>query len=387
MKTKFVAKEYPHSKTRPWMVDLRSLGKGRRFFKFRAEAEAFARRQNILQTLHGEQAVGLSNRELAEIIGLRADLAEYQKPSGKSYTLTDAVRFLTEHLEKERRYKVTVSELFDELLKAKKRDGASEYYLRDLQKRLPHFCADFGNRLVATVTTLEIDDWLSALPLSAQSRINYRTVIGVLFSYAVKRGMIDVNPVTRTSKPKRPNTPPEIFKVEELQTLLDTAQRIHPDMLPKLAIGAFAGLREAEIDRLDWSEVDLVRNHIEVKASKAKTAQRRIVNIQPNLAAWLRPYSGRTGNVAPYDARKKLLAIRKAASLKGWPRNGLRHSFASYLLAQIKDAGPVAHQLGHTDSRLLFSTYRELVFPADAERYWKIAPAAEAQNVVSFAKA
>jgi integrase len=155
-------------------------------------------------------------------------------------------------------------------------------------------------------------------------------------------------------------------------------------MLPALAIGAFAGLREAEIQRLDWSEVDLVRGHIEVTAAKAKTAQRRIVHIMPNLAVWLRPYSGMSGNVTPENPRKKLLAIRKAAKLARWPRNGLRHSFASYLLADIKDAGKVAHELGHTNSVLLFNTYRELVFPADAERYWKIAPAAEAQNVVAF---
>jgi hypothetical protein len=44
-------------------------------------------------------------------------------------------------------------------------------------------------------------------------------------------------------------------------------------------MGAFAGLRDAEIKRLDWSEIDLVRGHIEVKASKAKSARRRIVQI------------------------------------------------------------------------------------------------------------
>ena len=57
------------------------------------------------------------------------------------------------------------------------------------------------------------------------------------------------------------------------------ASRIAPDVVPMLAIGAFAGLREAEIRRLDYSEVDLARGHIEVKAAKAKSAERRIVPI------------------------------------------------------------------------------------------------------------
>lgn len=53
-----------------------------------------------------------------------------------------------------------------------------------------------------------------------------------------------------------------------------------------LALGAFAGLRDAEIKRLDWSVIDLRRGSVELKAGKAKTARRRIIHIQPNLAAW-----------------------------------------------------------------------------------------------------
>ena len=33
--------------------------------------------------------------------------------------------------------------------------------------------------------------------------------------------------------------------------LLETAQRIEPDVVPMLAVGAFAGLRDAEIRRLE----------------------------------------------------------------------------------------------------------------------------------------
>jgi hypothetical protein len=36
---------------------------------------------------------------------------------------------------------------------------------------------------------------------------------------------------------------------------------------------------------------------------------------------------------------------------------------------------------------MLYSTYRELVLPEEAERYWKIAPAVDAGKVVAFAGA
>ena len=81
--------------------------------------------------------------------------------------------------------------------------------------------------------------------------------------------MIDFNPVTFTAKPKLIDRPPEIFTVDELRALLEAAQRTQPSVVPMLAIGAFAGLRDAEIKRLDWNEVDLSRGHIEVKVGKA----------------------------------------------------------------------------------------------------------------------
>jgi integrase len=146
-------------------------------------------------------------------------------------------------------------------------------------------------------------------------------------------------------------------------------------------------LRDAEIKRLDWSEVDLARGHIEVTAAKAKSARRRIVQIQPNLAAWLRPYSGIRGPAVPMGARSKLEWARTKAGLAQWPKNGLRHSFASYRLAAIHDAPRVASELGHTSPQMLYSTSRELVLPQEAERYWKIEPAADTENVVAFVSA
>src|SRR5262249_26535433 len=324
------------------------------------------------------QAIGLSQREMSDFIMARDKLAEYGEK------ISDAVQFRVGHLERVRRHGITVAQLVDEILEAKRRDGRSEGYLRDLRYRLNKFVQDFGQRPIAGITVDELDNWLRGLPFSPQSRTNYRTVIGLLFSHADSRGIIDRNPISRTAKPKRVDSPPEIFSVDELRALLEWANRIGPDVLPMLAIGAFAGLREAEIQRLDWTEVDLARGHIEVKAAKAKSARRRIVPIQPNLAAWLRPYSGKKGRVVPAGARRKLDRVRKEAGLVRWPTNALRHSFASYRLAAIHDAPRVAAELWHASPQMLYSTYRELVLPEEAERYWKLVPQGKAENVVAF---
>jgi integrase len=348
------------------------------FFKTRAEADTEAMRQKTLLERHSRDAIGLSQREMSDFITAREKLAEYGE------TINHAVQFRIDYLERVRRHGITVAQLVDEIVEAKGRDGRSEVYLRDLRYRLSRFVQSFGERPIAGITVDELDNWLRALPYSPQSRTNYRTIIGLLFNHAESRGIIEKNPIRHTAKPKLVGSPPEIFSVDELRTLLDAARQIEANVVPILAIGAFAGLREAEIRRLDWNEVDLARGHIEVKAAKAKSARRRIVPILPNLAAWLRPYSGLTGHVVPAGARRKLDRVRKAADLARWPQNGLRHSFASYRLAAIYDAPRVAAELGHTSPQMLYTTYRELVRPEEAERYWRIAPAAETENVVAF---
>ena len=369
---------YHHRAKHKFVVDLRAYGKGRKFFKTRADAEAEALRQKTLLERYSRELVGLSQREMSDIIAVRNRLAEYGKE------LSDAADFYIDHLERIRRCRITVTQLAAEVLAAKRKDGLSSRYLKMLRLYLKRFSQDFGNRLIADITVEELDAWLRNLPFSPKTRVNYRINIGVLFSHATRRRIIDHNPVAFTSKPKLVDKAPEIFAVDELRSLLEAAAKLEPDALPMLAIGAFAGLRDAEIRRLHWNEIDLARGHIEVTAAKAKSARRRIVPIQPNLAAWLRPYAGMTGHVVPRGDANKLKRVRKAAALARWPQNGLRHSFASYRLAAIHDAPRVAAELGHTSPQMLYSTYRELVLPAEAERYWKIEPAAEAEKVVAF---
>lgn len=361
------------------MVDLRAFGNGRKFFKRKNEAEAECTRQRTLLERHGREALGLSTREMSDFISARNRMAEYGK------TIADAVAFFADHQERVLRCKTTTTELAKEVVKAKAKDRCSPSYIADLELRLRIFCQDFGQRPIASIDVEELDNWLRELPGSPKSRANYRANVGVLFSYATKRRMIPFNPILHTAKPKLIDKPPEIFAVDELRGLLEAAQRNEPDVVPMLAIGAFAGLRDAEIKRLGYREVDLARGHIEVTAAKAKSARRRIVPIQPNLAAWLRPYGAQIGAVAPEEHRAKLSRVRKASGLSKWPNNGLRHSFASYRLAAIHDAPRVASELGHTNPQMLFGHYRELVLPSEAQRYWEITPPETTANVVAFA--
>ena len=57
-----------------------------------------------------------------------------------------------------------------------------------------------------------------------------------------------------------------------------------------------------------------------------------------------------------------------------WKHNALRHSFISYRVAQIQNVAQVALEAGNSP-RMVFSNYRELVRPVDAEKWFGVTPA------------
>ena len=123
--------------------------------------------------------------------------------------------------------------------------------------------------MIAGISASRIDEWLRGLGVGAVTRNTFRRLLSVLFSFAKRRGYVAENPVANVERAKERETEIEILSVSQLARLLESASS---DMLPFWAIGAFAGLRRAEIERLFWSEVDFDAGVIEIKASKSKTA-------------------------------------------------------------------------------------------------------------------
>ncbi|MHC1764621.1 MAG: tyrosine-type recombinase/integrase [Verrucomicrobiia bacterium] len=282
-----------------------------------------------------------------------------------------------------------VAEVVAELIAVKQQRGASARYLKDLHYRLDRFAEAFSME-IGNVTTAQIQEWLdSQKNLAPQSYRNFQTVLHLLFQFAVARSYAADNPVEAIDRVKVRGRDVAIFTPDEIRRLLNAAD---PEFLPCIAIGAFAGLRTAEIQRLEWRDIDLPGKTITVQAGKAKTASRRIVPLHPNLAEWLAPSAGREGRLwkhsseFPFHRRQRLTAaataieadpeknIKAQAPVK-WRSNALRHSYASYRFAQTVDAGRVAGELGNS-ATIVHRHYRELVKPAQAEAWFNVRPEA-----------
>jgi integrase len=278
--------------------------------------------------------------------------------------------------------KKTVAEVVEELLAAKRADGASEVYLSDLRWRLHRFRDRVGG-LLASASAPAIADYLRAVAADGCSRNGHRKRIGTLLHFAEQRGYLPRGDRRIEAVPtaKVAATEIEIFRPQEMSQLLAAART---ELVPFLAIGAFAGLRHAEIRRLDWHEVRLEEGFIEVKAQKAKTASRRLVPVAENLKAWLLPYWRVNGPVCAMGYLSGPLADLGQAAGVPWKHNALRHSYISYRVAEVQNVAQVALEAGNSP-KLIFQHYRELVRPAEAKAWFAITPG-QRENLVALGR-
>jgi integrase len=362
-----------------YVVDCVIDGKRHRKFFTRGErelADAYAEQQRI-------RAENLATEDAALLLGnevLQDAAWGIKQLERHGRNLREAVEHYLVHLDANDR-SCSVGELVDAVCRSKEREGKSERYLRDLRGRLGRFEGDFEDRAVASITTNEISDWLADLELSPLSRLNYRRLLVLLFNEGIKRKVCWENPAKDSEKPKIIEGEVGILSVREAAALLEQCDE---KLLPALAIGLFAGLRASEIEKLDWSDVDLKQGFTLVRAAKSKSARKRWVDISDNLREWLSLQKLREGKVVP--SARELRTLRQeamiAAGIEEWPHNALRHSYASYHLAKHENMAKLTTQLGHTSPHMVFNHYRNLVMPTEGARYWEITPA----NVTEFAK-
>ncbi len=261
-----------------------------------------------------------------------------------------------------------VVEVCNQFLEAKARAGRADNYLRVSLAQLKAFCQIGPARPLASVSAAEIDRWLHAQGWGAVTQRNHLLTVRNLFGFAVARGLVVGNPALGVDMPTTENKPPGIHSPAQVAAVLEQARAQDANLCRYLAVRYFAGLRGSEAASLAEDAIQPGRGFLEVTAAKAKTRRRRLVTIQPALAAWLA-----LGGVLPLgDVNTKLWTLTRALPFP-WPRNVTRHSFVSYHLAGFGSAGKTALEAGHTE-QILFNHYREVVTAEAAADFWAIRP-------------
>lgn len=327
------------------------------------------------ERVHYLQAMGALNPHQVPLSTAATDYAQALGLLNGRGSIIEACRFYAEAHGDDIK-PIRVQALVDDLIEIRKQTHASKRHLDDLRSRLDRFAKSFQCD-VHTIRAAQMQDFLSGLKLSPRSIKNFKIAISNLFSHARLRGHAPktFDPITGVPTPKVVDGEVEIYTPDELKSMFEVAR---PEMRAYLAIAAFAGLRQAELARLDWSLVK--DDHIVIRGNMSKPGEKRLPTIPANLAAWLATLRREKGPVVPFKNVANELCALVAKAGVARKTNGLRHAFGSYLLAKTKHAEAVADEMGNTRA-MIFKHYRKAVVETQGIRWFSIYPDANLKPI------
>jgi integrase len=169
-----------------------------------------------------------------------------------------------------------------------------------------------------------------------------------------------------------------------VEKMLRHAQQNEPELLISLIVGFWAGLRSAEIDRLQFKSVvlDDPQPHVFVPAAITKSKEPRTVPLSENAIAWLQWFFTNVRQPQPeerlmqgWTPNKLRAAQNRAIGLDAkWVHNCKRHCFASYWLALHRNLNELVLLLGHTTPAMARRHYLGAATYTDAQANFGIRP-------------
>lgn len=289
------------------------------------------------------------------------------KASDKSMLLDEFRAFFLETFEKFVALKTAAptgrktADVVAELLEAKQRANRRSAYVTSLRQFVTRFAREFPD--LGAVSADDIEKFLRRFdcPSSRQTWLNR---VSTLFSFAVRRGYLKENPCDRVERVMVDRKTPAILTPEQANTLLASCRA---DCRAYLVLALYAGIRPAEIQRLDWADVSFETKTVRVDG---KTRRRRVVPLEPIAARLLAQCPKKQGRVAPSLSTLKRWKREARKCLGGkWPADILRHTAATYLLALYEDAGRVSYWLGNSP-KILLAHYDAATTKAEATKFW-----------------
>lgn len=275
---------------------------------------------------------------------------------------------------------IAVETFLGAILRRGRRDGTFRFY----EERLAWFI-----RVSAGAT---LDDWdrpklkrrLEEMGRSPTTiRMTFRA-IRALYRFSLQQDppLVAANPtadlVLDLATPVRKV---RFLTIDQVQAVLG----IEVPLFPAVVLQLFAGVRPEEIaprglkPRLQWEAIDFHARTIRVDAEVAKTKVPRVIqNLPDTVWEWLAACKvERKGSVCTCTAK---WLTRQMRDLTGgeWIQDGLRHTFATYMMAATSNAAQVAEWLGHEgELRTFHNHYRGLAHQSAGFEFVALRPALE----------
>jgi integrase len=196
----------------------------------------------------------------------------------------------------------------------------------------------------------------------SRSRIaNHLAVARAIYGWASRptRRLVDRNPLAGIELP--PNDEKPRTRVADADEAASLIAALDPADAVPYALAFYAGLRRAEIKRLDWPDVQLDGYRLVARKAKSRTGTGRRPPIaeplRPNLLGeFMRQGRRENGAVSAVSVTSGKIAER---ARKRWAAAGLepitlheyRHTYASFLMAAGYALRELMEYMGHSSCR------------------------------------
>ena len=199
--------------------------------------------------------------------------------------------------------------------------------------------------------------------------------LGAFFTWAVREGLIDVNPAALTNKAIENGPRNRLLLDHELRLIWRALG--DDDYAAVVRLLVLTGLRRSEVGELLWTEVDLAGNLIRLPPWRTKNGREHLVPMSAPVRALIeaQPRQGdrdRVFRVTAWNSSKAALDARvgelNGAALPGWTLHDLRRKFSTALHDEL---GVMPHVcevlLGHHQGGIS-AVYNKAQYISECER-------------------
>jgi site-specific recombinase XerD len=149
---------------------------------------------------------------------------------------------------------------------------------------------------VATVTHRDVVRWLDSCKVGPRSRYACTSVLASFYGYLVREEYVELDPTLRVDRPRLGRYLPRPAAHEQIRYALAHAE---PRVAAMVALGAFAGMRRAEIAALRVEDL-LLHREPPVILVHGKSNRERLVPLHPEILLALRRHGiPKTGWIFP----------------------------------------------------------------------------------------
>lgn len=292
-------------------------------------------------------------------LGYTIEGKQKRKSLGSFSTKIEAIEVLTRYFknpDKLKTDKLTFKEVYDSWYKEHCKN-IQKKTVKNIDAKYNKYLYKFDNYYFKDIKLFQIQSFFNSLELATGSTRSMKTLLNMIFSYAVKNDIIDKNIIEFVELRKhQPKLQRRIFTDEEIQILWDN---INIPFVDTVLILIYTGLRIGELLNLKIEDIDLESEPkiISVKESKT-TAGIRIVPINNKILSLMTGRIKKDNIYLIVDKMKNITYIKyrriftqllKDLNINDHTIHDCRHTTATLLSNAGANSVSIAEIMGHTD--------------------------------------